>query len=190
MLIPLGILASSGGAAGSYELISTTVLGSSQASVTFDVSTYASTYKHLQIRTAARTNRATATDYMRLRFNSDTGSNYNWHSLLGDGSAVYSEGNAPEFFIEIDRIAAVNSTTNAFGSTVIDFLDVFSSTKYKTIRSFGGVWGANDTTGRRIHLNSGAWRNTAVTTSLTLAPGGGTDFVTGSRFSIYGIKGA
>jgi hypothetical protein len=51
---PLGILSAAGaggGVAGDYELISSEILGTTAASVTFSsLGDYSSTYKHLQIR--------------------------------------------------------------------------------------------------------------------------------------------
>lgn len=182
MLIPLGILASSGGGAGgSFELISTTTLGSTQASVTFDVSTYASTYKHLQIRKMAR---ADVSDWSsHIRFNSDTGSNYSWHQLGGDGSSVFSSAGTSQTQMLVGK-QPVTSDANNFTADVIDILDPFVTTKNTTIRSFNGYAG----TAPVVILRSGAWYNTAAVTSITVTQLSG-NFVSGSRFSIYGIKG-
>jgi hypothetical protein len=76
----LGVTAS-GFDTGAYELISTTILGSAQSSVVFDVSSYTSTYKHLQIRVVTRTDRGANEDILGIRFNGDTGSNYITHLL-------------------------------------------------------------------------------------------------------------
>jgi hypothetical protein len=39
-----------------------------------------------------------------------------------------------------------------------------------------------------VALISGFWNNTAAVTSASLTPSTGASFVTGSRFSLYGIK--
>jgi hypothetical protein len=41
----------------------------------------------------------------------------------------------------------------------------------------------------RIWLASNLWANTASVTSITLVSGFSASFVTGTRFSIYGLKG-
>lgn len=169
-------------------LITETVLSSQSSSISFDISSLSSTYKHLQIRVVARSDRAIASDYVRVRFNGDTGANYSWHNLYTDGTNSYSEYSAPETGMHVERIAAANSATNVFGVAIIDLLDVFSNNKYKTIKSIGGVYGAEDSTGRRVQLHSGNWRSLAVPTSVSVTVGGGSVFVTGSRFSLYGIK--
>jgi hypothetical protein len=40
-----------------------------------------------------------------------------------------------------------------------------------------------------IRLVSGVWLNTSAVSSISLVVGGGSNIVTGSRFSLYGIKG-
>lgn len=183
MLIPLGILASSGGgAAGSYELISTTVLGSSQASVDFDVSTFASTYKHLQIRFAVRGARASGSEDLRMRFNGST-STYSVHYLYGQGSTVYSASD-PFGSMYLGTHPASTDTANVFGVGVVDILDPFSSTKNKTIRALNGRTSTSNT----VMLVSGAYLSTTVVSAISLY-GQNANLATGTRISLYGIRG-
>lgn len=183
MLIPLGILAASGAGpvGGDYELISTTVLGSAAPSVTFNVSSFASTYKHLQIRSVAKSGSSNSAIF--LFFNGDEASNYNWHNLVGTGTAVESAAVAPFGGIFISGLPP--SSVTGFAGSVCDILDAYSTTKNTTIRSLAGnVEGEF----RGVTLFSGAWRNTASITSIKLGSGGGI-LAAGSRFSLYGIKG-
>jgi len=182
MLLPLGILASASGGA-DYELISTTVLGSAQASVTFDVTAFASTYKHLQLRIVAQG--TTANDSADLYFNNDSGSNYAWHSLYGDGSAVNTD-NATNRSAGIPECPALlGSSYGVFSFAVIDILDAFSTSKFKTIRHING---RAVSSGNFIAQDSGLWRSTTATTSIKLQ-GRSYNINTGSRFSLYGLKG-
>jgi hypothetical protein len=181
MLIPFGTLAASGGVQGDYELIETQILGSSQAAVVFsNLGDYSSTYKHLQIRLVARGDRAAVSDTVNLRINADTGSNYAFHLLGANGSSVYSYGEANTNRIPTGDITAATFAANAFGALVIDILDPYSTTKNKTVRSFGGNQG-------QLSLFSGHRRNTESTTSISLIAATNS-FVAGSRFSIYGVK--
>jgi len=182
---PLGILsaAGAGGVAGDYELIESYILGSSQASVVFsNLGDYASTYKHLQIRGAAREDTG-GLENIFVRFNGDSGANYRGHQLYGDGSSVVSGAQgAGDTFGFVTVTATASDTSNAFGGFVMDITDPFSSTKNTTTRTLGGV--AN----RLILLRSALWINTASVTSITLLAQSGANFVSGSRFSIYGIR--
>ena len=184
----LGLLGAVGATPSAYELIETYVLGSSQSSVVFsNLGNYSSTYKHLQIRFVARSDRDQNADSSFMRLNGDTGSNYSWHSLrVADTSAVGSEGFSSQTLMRSGRLSSSTTTANVFAASVIDILDPYSTTKNTTIRFFGGFMAA---TSNWIELGSGAWYNTNAVSSITLDQVFGSNFVSGSRFSIYGIKG-
>jgi len=189
-LSALGIFSAAGAGGGfssDYELIETQILGSSQANITFsNLNTYSSTYKHLQIRIAARTDRASYVDSAMIQFNADTGTNYRAHYLIGNGSSVTSGADVQSDRIYAARIAGANGGTSVFGAGVCDILDAYSSTKNKTTRSLSGY---TTSSGSEIYLFSGLWMNTNSLTSVRLFPNVGSNFVAGSRFSIYGIRG-
>jgi hypothetical protein len=187
-LSALGIFSAAGAGGGvalsDYELIQTAlVTGSSTSFVDFSsLNTYASTYKHLQIRLAARSSHSVAEQVVNLRFNSDSGSNYSIHYLAGNGSAVISSGNASQTNFFVALIPGSSATANAFGASVVDLLDCFSTTKNKTSRALLG------TNPNPVVIYSGAWYNTTSVTNIRLSVADG-NFVAGSRFSLYGIKG-
>jgi hypothetical protein len=187
-LSALGIFSAAGAggavAAGAYELISTTILGTNTASVTFSsLGTYSSTYKHLQIRAVTRTTRTDASQVISyLRFNGDTASNYSGHQLFGNGSGVGSAGEANITYAYAGIDSTNQNTTGNFAAYVIDILDPYSTTKNKTTRSLSGLQQ------NAIRLMSGNWRNTASVTSIQLVADS-YNYVAGSRFSLYGIKG-
>jgi hypothetical protein len=184
----LGFFATAGaGVAGSYDLLATQVLVSSAASVTFSsLSTYASTYKHLQIR---YTEFYTADGFSStMQFNADTAANYSSHGLYGQGSSVSSAASTGATYMLYNHFAIGHtSSTNTRTVGVIDILDAFNTTSNKTIRSFGGQVAPST---NLIFLHSGSWRNTAALTQITLGVNGAPQFAANSRFSLYGIKGA
>jgi hypothetical protein len=178
----LGVTASGFFNGSDYELISTTILPSTQSSVVFDVSSFASTYKHLQVRVVARSNRADLDSPLGMQFNGIT-SGYFWHELQGTGSAVQSQSATSQTSMRLGTPTAASSATNNFGATIIDILDAYSTTKNKTFRSFSGATNLN-----RIKLMSGSVASTNSATSITVLDQFGS-FIAGSRFSLYGIKG-
>jgi len=190
MLIPFGVFSAAGtgggAAAGSYDLISTTILGSSQASVTFDVTGLGSTYKHLQLRWTGRSTNASTDSAFVVRFNSDsTTTNYRSHFLYGTGSAVSSadNGGSDTGVYVYGSLPAANATANIFGAGITDILDPFSSSKNKTVRSLvGQVQSYN-----RIALSSGVWLSTSAVTSVAAYTNTGS-WAAGSRLSLYGVK--
>jgi hypothetical protein len=188
-LSALGIFSAAGAGGGfssDYELIETQILGSNQASVIFSsLGTYSSTYKHLQIRLLGRqTLAAGGQGDIYVRFNADSSSNYARHFLQGNGSTVTSGATANNSFALGGQAPYNNETTGAFGGSVIDILDAYSTTKNKTIRALSGSHSSNAPV---IQLASGHWRNTASITSITLSLFD--IWLTGSRFSLYGLKG-
>jgi len=184
---PLGILSAAGAAVGfesDYELISTTVLAGTAASVTFSsLGDYSSTYKHLQFRVAAQgtTNNAN----IGFSFNGDTGNNYAWHSLFGQGSSVSADSSINRANIIGSIPVVASSNTNQFTGSVIDILDAYNTSKFVTTRSLHGRASGG---GNLIELDSGLWRDTASLTSVAFTITTG-NINTGSRFSLYGIKG-
>ena len=158
-------------------------VGSAGAS-TITFSSIPSTYKHLQIRAIARSARTEPEDYIYLRFNSDTGNNYAWHSLEGSGSAAAAQGVASTAQIFTMWITTAQSSANIFGAGVIDILDYANTSKFKTVRTLTG----DDKNGSGyILLNSGLWRNTNAVSTITLTNHGATNFQQYSSFALYGI---
>ena len=183
----IGIIASSGGVtvSNSYESIATVTVGAGgQSSVTF--SSIPSTYQHLQVRYMPRISTSDTAENTWLRFNGDTGSNYTYHFLDGNGSAASSGAGTSQTRILAGRAAAANSGSNIFGANVLDVLDYADANKYKTARILGGIDRNGD---GNIRLDSGVWMNTAAITSLTIMPTTGNNFVQYSSFALYGIKG-
>jgi hypothetical protein len=173
-------------ASGSYDLLATEILTSSQSSITFSSldSTYGADYQHLQIRLVGRSDSSQQYEDAILRFNGDTGSNYSTHGLTGTGSSVVSNANTSQTSIPIDRIAGGSSSSNIFGTQVIDILDAFETTKYKTTRSLGGYY----VNVGRIDLRSGLWQDTDAIDSILIDPTAGSNLVSGTRISLYGLK--
>jgi hypothetical protein len=177
----LGFFATTGAgaAAGAYELIQSQVLGTSAASVTF--SSIPQTYRHLQIRYVSQNSTSTVN---QIQLNGDTGANYDWHILFGDGSNVFSSAvNNTTFWQFVTPFTADGASF--FGSGVLDILDYSSTSKNTTSRLLAGsVRGSSN----QVRLLSGLWRNTAAVTSIALNANGN-NFVSGSRFSLYGLRG-
>jgi len=176
-----------GNVAGDYELIESYILGSSQASVVFsNLGDYSSTYKHLQVRMVARSAKADTFDALRFRFNADTGNNYARHFLWGNGSGVESAGAASNNRGYLGFVDGNNATSSVYSPTIIDILDPYSTTKNKTVRALSGIRNQTQT---YVGLFSSLWMNTGSVTSLLLETDSVANFMAGSRFSLYGIKG-
>jgi hypothetical protein len=172
------------GVSGAFESIATVTTSASQATVSF--TSIPSTYKHLQLRIHARSNRASSDTTAVIRFNSDSGANYNNHRIYGNGSTVSADGNTNETRVLFLTINAVGAAVASYSPYIVDVIDYANTGKNKTARAIGGK--NNTNTDGYIFLQSGAWRNTAAITTVELIDVIST-FVNGSVISLYGIKG-
>ncbi len=169
----------------SYESIASATGTGSSNTITF--SSIPATYSHLQIRSIARdTNTNNDWSSIRIRLNSDTGTNYVRHLLAADGTTVTATGATAQSSMIANGAARQNgSTANIMGVSIIDFIDYASTTKNKTMKAISG----NDVNGSGfIRLNSGLWLNTNAITTIELFTDGGF-WTTASTFALYGIKG-
>jgi hypothetical protein len=179
----LGIIASSASPnafANSYESIATINGTGSSGSIVF--SSIPSTYTHLQLRVSYQDTTASSFQSQSLFINGDSAANYSWHYVLGDGATTYSNPSVSASNILGGQTVLTNNSNYAV--SIIDILDYANTNKYKTTR---GLYGNDQNGSGRIQLVSGAWRNTAAITSLTISTPG--NFTTASKFALYGIKG-
>jgi hypothetical protein len=158
-----------------YEPIATTTLGT--ASTTIDLTSIPATYTDLKLIFVCTTSSPTNA---RFRFNSDTGSNYSYTALGGDGSTASSFSSAPTSFY-----------FTAFGSTSLTIphfysVDIFSyaGSTYKTLLvTESSDDNGSGSTARSVQL----WRSTSAVTSINIF---GATFSIGTTATLYGIKNA
>lgn len=165
---------------GSYESIATTTVGAGGSS-TITFSSIPSTYKHLQIRIMNLS--SSAESDIRMRFNSDSSSNYSQHAIYGSGS-----GTPGAYGTVNSNYASAGLTGGATypSVSIIDILDYENTNKFKTTRTLSG----DDTNGAGfVFYYSGNWRNTNAITSITLTHFQSVNFNQYSSFALYGIKG-
>lgn len=154
--------------------IATQTLTSNAATVTF--SSIPNTYTDLMM--VVNTITSTASEYMSINLNSDTGSNYSRTRLSGTGTSASSGRNSNE---TVGYIGAETYGTNALKfNTVVHFMNYANTTTYKTFLSRAN----------HIDLASeaivGLWRNTSAINTIKV----NSNFAAGSTFTLYGIKAA
>jgi hypothetical protein len=166
-----------------YELIESVFLASATSSVTFNnLNQYATEYKHLQIRLVARASQSGAQGLVWATLNGDSGGNYSLHRISGTGSSVVSAGSAgqPNFYFGL--VPAGSATANSFSGAIVDIFDAYSTIKNTTIKTSTG-----NVDNPEVVIYSGAWYNLSAINLITMTNFSG-NFVTGSRFSLYGIR--
>jgi hypothetical protein len=168
----------------SYESLQTVTVGSGGAS-SISFTSIPSGYQHLQVRYIGALN--SGSQGHTINFNSDTGSNYAFHSLQGTGSAAVASYNGTSVTTaSIGYVAPNTAPAGSMGAGVIDVLDYLNSNKYKTVRALTGT----DQNGSGLTgIYSGLWMSTSAITSLTLTPQSGSSYIQYSTFALYGVKG-
>lgn len=175
-------------AVGDYESIATVTVGAGGAA-NIEFSSIVGTYKHLQIRGIAFP--STGAQDLLIRFNSDTGANYSYHGIYGNGGTATAYSGTSTTFMQ-SVVGAGNATkTSCFAVAVVDILDYANTNKYKTIRILHGLdtnnTGAVDVNQGVVGMDSGSWRNTAAVSTIRLYPYAG-NFAQYSSFALYGVK--
>lgn len=168
------------------DFISETILSASAASVTF--SNIPQTFRHLQIIVTARTDVAAESDVVALRFNGDSGNNYDRISLTATGGSVVGAVARAGSLITIGSTEGANSRAAVFAPTFGLIFGYAISGQEKTCLglsvNFGNLSADTDVV---LALRGGLWRKDNVITSITILPATGPNFVSGSRFQLYGI---
>jgi hypothetical protein len=171
---------------GSYESIATVTVGAGGASsVTF--TGIPSTYTHLQLRMFCQFNDTTAgLGGASLQFNSDTGTNYTRHELIGEGTAASSIGFGTGTYngATVGRFYFTPSSS-IFSPAIVDILDYTNTNKNTTVRSLGGT--DVNGSGGELRFSSSVWTNTAAVTSITI-PASTTNFKQYSSIALYGVN--
>lgn len=160
-----------------YTPIATTTLGSTTSTVT--LSSISAAYTDLILVMAGK-NTANADD-IALRFNSDTGTNYSRTYLYGDGSSASSGRGSTMNGMAIPGYIAASNDFNS----IVQINNYSNTTTNKTGIARGnaaasGTWAA-----------VGLWRSTAAINSITIYfYNGSASFLSGSTFTLYGVKSA
>jgi len=167
-----------------YSLISSNVLSSSAASVTF--SSIPSTYTDLVVRVSGRTDTAgQAIDTIQLQFNGTGGTAYSYTRLTGSGSAAASStGSSVSVINGYYVLDAATATASTFGSVEI-YIPSYTVSQNKPLNVIGAQ--ENNNAAAYMAATAGLWTNTAAITSIAIQNGGG-NYVSGSSFYLYGIK--
>lgn len=171
-----------------YTLISSNVLGSSAASVTF--SSIPATYTDLVLRISARYSAAVVSAQIQLQPNGNTTStNYSQTAIRGTGSAASSTNDSTSggrAYLPMGYIAGDSATSNTFGS-VEYYIPNYAETTKKPMSGYSASESNTATISFVNYATAGLYHDTTALTSLVIKPSSD-NFMAGSSFYLYGIK--
>lgn len=164
-------------AGATYEPIATTTLGSAQSTITFN--SISSSYTDLILVISGQ---ATSALNVLLRYNNDSTALYSYANLRGNGSSAFSS--------RVTGATSVQISNNDLSATQPTFYKV-------SIFSYAGstnktclVEYASDRNGTGyVERTVGLYQSTTAVSRLDILTDTST-FITGSTFTLYGIKAA
>jgi len=169
-----------------YVLLERTELNASAASVTF-ANIPQTGYTDLKIVMSSRTDQTGSSGQdVYVRFNGDSGANYSFRRLYGNGSSAASDAvSSSSTAGRIGRTNSVNATANTFASAEF-YIPNYTGSTAKSIS--GDAVDETNATGAIAQLTATIWTGTASITSMQLFPfSSGTNFLANSTFSLYGL---
>jgi len=161
-----------------YELIDSTTLTSSASSVTF--SSITQDYRDL-VLVLFTGNDSGFSRQIYVTLNNDTGSNYSYVSMAGDGSTAFSFSGTTDILVQ----SGDDIRTKDLGDSqwIVQLMDYSATDKHKTaLTRFTNFSGAGDS----ATAVASRWANTAAITEIDVEINN-TTFSVGSTFSLYGI---
>lgn len=179
------ISGATGSGASSLVLISDTVLSGDTAS--FDITGIAQTYIALRFLADVRGTKAAATATAMVRFNNDSGANYDYQIMNNTAATtVGASGALAQTQINLGDIPG--STATAGRSAVVEaVIGNYAGTTFdKNIRAHIGLARGTSSGDVFVETSYGLWRATTAITRITLLPDTG-NFLAGSRLTLWGM---
>jgi len=176
-----GTVASSGGGGGAVQRLQQVVLTAATASVT--ISNIDQSYEDLLIEVVAQTSDA-ANQNLFVRFNGDTGANYDSEQLNAFSSTVTGVQLVGQTSGYIGNLPPSSATSRPGSHSII--INGYARTVFfkQALGDFGSSLGTGATTqGRGLHCVT--WRNTAAINSITFLTSAG-NLVAGTVINVYG----
>lgn len=171
---------------GIWRPVADTLLGSDAASITLS-SISATDFDNLIVIVYCRCTGAAAGFGLGMRFNGDTGNNYDWQDIMTEGAVSTSSVTRATSSMQIGRIPGNTAPSGAFGLVVASIPDYAGTTFHKAARSHWSRKKANSANNLSVGVTSGFWRSASAINSITVIPASG-DLVTGSRVTLIGAN--
>jgi hypothetical protein len=159
-----------------YTPLANVTLGTAIGTVTF--SSIPATYRDLILVMNHKVNTSATSDNWFMRFNSDTGANYSFVRMYGNGSSAFSGSGTSRTYID-----NFLDPTGSFTNNVFQIMDYSATDKHKTVLA------RENLASEQVIAKAHRWASTSAITSISLTgPDSGTDlFSVGSTFSLYGV---
>lgn len=164
-------------------LLGSVLLGATTASL--NLSSIPQTHGSLMLVWCARGDVAAVNTFCAVRFNGDSGANYDRQFQSVSNNAGGAGENFAQTSVNVGNIPGASATANLFNGGWMSIPNYTSAIANKIFTCVLMEKTANAAGGVDVVESLGAWRSNAAITQITLLPGSG-NFIAGSRFSVYG----
>jgi hypothetical protein len=170
-----------------YTLISSNVLTSSAASVTF--SAIPATYTDLVLRLSVRSAAGATNTVMQMLLNNDSDPTgyYSRTELRGDGATAASSRDSNDNKMQFRFTNASTSTSNTFSNVEI-YIPSYLASQNKPLSGINAM--ETNATTAYLTAQAGLWRKTNAINRIDFSFPDTSNFVSGSSFYLYGISNA
>lgn len=159
-----------------YIALATITLASTDSEVIF--SSIPATYRDLILVIQAKS--TTGNPAVVARFNSDTGTNYPYVRMTGNGSSAASASITTDTFLNLAAAFGINTSGN--GNIIAQIMDYSATDKHKAVLV------RNNDAGLGVEAIGGRWANTNAINTISIFNTSSISFASGSTFSLYGVR--
>lgn len=170
--------------AGTLTQIAQQISDGSGTYASFDFATIAGSYTDLLLSVEGRTTNAADQD-VYLRCNNDSGANYYWQLLMGNGTSPTAAAAAGATQVKIGSLGGTGATAGAASAWQIVLPSYARTTFHKSIVASGSYITSALSTGLFVTESRGRWANTAAVTRVQVLPSAG-NWATGSVATLWG----
>ena len=146
----------------------------------FDVTSIPQTFKSLNLVISARAAAAAASSNALIRFNNDSGSNYDWQRLYASSTTVTASEGRAQTSSYVGNIYGNSVSAGLFSGISIDIPNY-------TKTHIGKAFVANSQSGIVLTVH-GNWRLANAINRITIYSETGTNLLAGSVLSLYGRR--
>ena len=163
----------------SYIALATTTLGSTASSVTF--SSIPTSVNGVALRDLIIVARMipTVANFPYLRFNGDTGNNYNRVGMAGQGS-----GSGTSFANSNQNALDVGAVVTSASTFIYQIMDYSATDKHKTV--LARMNSADVSANQPVAAGAYRWASTSAINTILLYPDSNA-YAAGTTFSLYGV---
>lgn len=144
------------------------------------------TYAHLLITTYLRSDTALGSTTFQVRFNGDSGANYDTQSLVGNAASATAAESFGQVWLQAGVIPAATAGANLFCGGQIFIPNYAGSANNKQVIAIDANKVGTSTTNLAAHIFGSSWRSNAAINRITFLPGAG-NFAAGSRITIHAM---